>query len=68
MSGSTELSLMKDFSWICFHNKLDMNPIGFYPIYKHMFNMLGGIKLELAKYYKDSEMTAFISEKSRNSK
>ena len=34
---------------------------------------LGGIreawvKLELAKYYKDSEMTAFISERSRNSK
>ena len=27
-----------------------------------------GIKLELAKYYKDSEMTAFISERSRNSK
>ena len=26
------------------------------------------IKLELAKYYKDSEMTAFISERSRNSK
>ena len=29
---------------------------------------LHGLKLELAKYYKDSEMTAFISEKSRNSK
>ena len=27
-----------------------------------------GIKLELAKYYKDYEMTAFISERSRNSK
>ena len=27
-----------------------------------------GIKLELAKYYKDSEMTAFISKRSRNSK
>ena len=27
-----------------------------------------GIKLELAKYYKDSEMTAYISERSRNSK
>ena len=26
------------------------------------------VKLELAKYYKDSEMTAFISERSRNSK
>ena len=26
------------------------------------------LKLELAKYYKDSEMTAFISERSRNSK
>ena len=26
------------------------------------------IKLELAKYYKDSKMTAFISEMSRNSK
>ena len=26
------------------------------------------IKLELGKYYKDSEMTAFISERSRNSK
>ena len=26
------------------------------------------IKLELAKYYKDSEMTAFISERSRSSK
>ena len=26
------------------------------------------IKLELAKYYKDSEMTAFISKRSRNSK
>ena len=27
-----------------------------------------GIKLELAKYYKDSKMTAFISKRSRNSK
>ena len=26
------------------------------------------LKLELAKYYKNSEMTAFISERSRNSK
>ena len=26
------------------------------------------IKLELAKYYKDSDMTAYISERSRNSK
>ena len=26
------------------------------------------IKLELAKYYKDSEMTPYISERSRNSK
>ena len=26
------------------------------------------LKLELAKYYKDSEMTAYISERSRNSK
>ena len=26
------------------------------------------IKLELAKYYKDFEMTAYISERSRNSK
>ena len=26
------------------------------------------LKLELAKYYKDSEMTVFISERSRNSK
>ena len=26
------------------------------------------IKLELAKYYKDSETTAYISERSRNSK
>ena len=26
------------------------------------------IKLQLAKYYKDSEMTAFISERNRNSK
>ena len=26
------------------------------------------IKLELAKYYKDSEMTAYISERSGNSK
>ena len=33
-------------------------------------NILGGhpIKLELAKYYKDSEMTAYISERSRNTK
>ena len=26
------------------------------------------VKLELAKYYKDSETTAYISERSRNSK
>ena len=26
------------------------------------------LKLELAKYYKDSDMTAYISERSRNSK
>ena len=26
-----------------------------------------GIKFVLAKYYKDSEMTAYISERSRNS-
>ena len=26
------------------------------------------VKLELAKYYKDSDMTAYISERSRNSK
>ena len=26
------------------------------------------LKLEFAKYYKDSEMTAYISERSRNSK
>ena len=26
------------------------------------------VKLELAKYYKDSETTAFFSERSRNSK
>ena len=26
------------------------------------------IKLELAKYYKDSDMTAYISERCRNSK
>ena len=26
------------------------------------------VKLELAKYYKDFEMTAYISERSRNSK
>ena len=32
------------------------------------FFFRGLIKLELAKYYKDSEMTAFISERSRNSK
>ena len=28
----------------------------------------GSIKFVLAKYYKDSEMTAYISERSRNSK
>ena len=27
-----------------------------------------GVKFVLAKYYKDSEMTAYISERSRNSK
>ena len=31
-------------------------------------NSLNRIKLELAKYYKDSEMTSFISERSRKSK
>ena len=31
-------------------------------------DVLNILKLELAKYYKDSEMTAFISERSRNSK
>ena len=37
----------------------------------HNFNLFSTrlfIKLELAKYYKDSKMTAFISERSRNSK
>ena len=33
-----------------------------------MFAIVLIIKLELAKYYKDSERTAFISERSRNSK
>ena len=32
------------------------------------FVLYDRIKLELAKYYKDSKMTAFISERSRNSK
>ena len=35
---------------------------------KYQASNLNEIKLELAKYYKDSEMTAFISERSRNSK
>ena len=34
----------------------------------HTKTRLHDVKLELAKYYKDSEMTAFISERSRNSK
>ena len=33
-----------------------------------IFDRLLIVKLELAKYYKDSEMTAFISKSSRNSK
>ena len=33
-----------------------------------LFKRVKRLKLELAKYYKDSEMTAFISERSRNSK
>ena len=37
-------------------------------ILEYEYRIIVPIKLELAKYYKDFEMTAFISERSRNSK
>ena len=44
-------------------------PLGDGLVHKHILHKVCDVvKLELAKYYKDSEMTASISERSRNSK
>ena len=40
----------------------------FLMLFVDSWDLISELKLELAKYYKDSKMTAFISERSRNSK
>ena len=49
-------------SSLCLAQKIMKNDVSYMGVKKLL------VKLELAKYYKDSEMTAFISERSRNFK